>query len=183
MEQVVEFYDDSQVVLEGVFPAHILDPGKGKEYSGSIPHNIKFRIAPEAAEYETEYKGEKISGIAMVGQEFDHIGLWLRLKAERASQNATYKTVAEILGMKFESGKPVKVNGEERPTFKLTPLDETIVGNPVLVQVAMTPDRNNKNLPEDQHRFYPKVVKVFSWEKGEKHDFLLENYGSQEEEY
>lgn len=172
----VLYYPEERKQLQvGLFPAHVIDPGVGKKFNGGIPHNTVFRIAPEAVEYENEQPdGEVVSGEDMVGEEVRHEGFWLNESPEKVGDNWRFQVTAKAMGMEFETKKVKTPKGTEVDAELLVPLDDTVKGNPVLVQIEERVRRSDYKKPKEEQRTIRVVTRVLPWEKGEKLDLLEE---------
>jgi hypothetical protein len=139
---VLFFEEENVKFVPGVYPAHVVAINKGREFNNSIPFNPKFRIAPEAADFELETEeGEKVSGEKFIGYEVRHKGMWLSLDNKKPKSNNLYVIQAKAMGLEFEQ-KEVEINGKKRKATVLTELNEDILGNPVLVKVDYVEEKD-----------------------------------------
>ena len=151
--------DGSTRPLRGFFPAHLTAWKKGTPYNGSVPFNAKYRIAPEAAEYEGEDEsGKQKSASFMVGTELSANGAWLTPKPEKGEgyKNRKYKETLESL--QFDLPKK-EVNG--KVLIGLPEVDEVeLLGSPVMVEIDEVTNKNGKK--------YMNVISVRQWADGER---------------
>jgi len=171
MEDLGVLYDpindgQEKTTLLGVFPAHIVGFKEGDKYKGSIPYNVTFKIAPEAAELTgTNWKSESnedISADYMPGREVRSKGIWLNPdpKPEERWKNRDYRNFLEAIGIEL---KMVEKSGQKYES--LVTLEEAeALGRPCLVTIKLENDKR------DPDRKFPKVFGVQSWDNGDRID-------------
>jgi len=171
MEDLGVLYDpindgQEKPTLLGVFPAHIVGFKEGNKFKGSIPYNVTFKIAQEAAELTgTNWKAqdsEDIQADYMPGREVRSVGIWLNPdpKPEERWKNRDYRNFLEAIGIEL---KMIEKNGQKFES--LVTLEEIeALGRPCLVTIKLEKDKR------DPDRNYPKVFNVQSWDNGERID-------------
>jgi hypothetical protein len=171
MEDIAVLYDpitdgQEKPTLLGVFPAHIVGFKEGTKYKGSIPYNVTFKIAPEAAELTGEnwktQDGEETQADYMPGREVRSVGIWLNPdpKPEERWKNRDYRNFLEAIGIEL---KTVEKGGQKFES--LVTLEEAeALGRPCLVTIKLEKDKR------DTDRNYPKVFGVQSWDNGDRID-------------
>jgi hypothetical protein len=170
MEDIAVLFDpikdgEEKPTLLGVFPAHIVGYKEGNKYKSSIPYNVTFKIAPEAAELtgtNWKQKDEETSADYMPGREVRSVGIWLNPdpKPEERWKNRDYRNFLEAIGIEL---KTIEKGGQKFES--LVTLEEAeALGRPCLVNIKLEKDKREAD------RVYPKVFGVQSWDNGERID-------------
>ncbi len=162
----------SPKIIGGTFPANIVDLEEGREHDGSIPHNVVYRIAPEAAEVigKDLDTGEEAKGAGMIGQEVKGVGIWLCPNPPKGQgwKNRGYIDFANSVGIKFPEVED-KITGKVK--FKLAAIEKIdVLGLPVMVTIGQQVHKEDLNKDPLQQRKYPRAFKTLVWEDGERLD-------------
>jgi len=175
-----------QPMLLGTFPAHVIGFDEGKEFRGSVPYNVLFRIAPEVEgftginwkdnekkEDDTEEtfadgEGRIVDASYLAGREVRSKGIWLNPhpKPDERWQNRDYVNFLEAIGIEL---KEVEKDGKKYKTL-VTLEDHEVLGRPVLITVKLEYDKRETHKGSK----YPKAFTYQVWNGGKRIDVTEE---------